>query len=63
MKMYTTIILNTIFLNSGENMDKALRFYQEGQDRTTCLLMTINKFRKENVYAISFIYNNKYKKI
>ena len=42
-------------------MDKALVILSGGQDSTTCLLMAINKFRKENVHAISFIYNNKYK--
>lgn len=43
-------------------MNKALVILSGGQDSTTCLLMAINKFKKENVYAISFIYNNKYKR-
>lgn len=43
-------------------MEKALVILSGGQDSTTCLLMAINKFKKENVHAISFIYNNKYKK-
>lgn len=43
-------------------MDKALVILSGGQDSTTCLLMAINKYKSENVYAISFTYNNKYRK-
>lgn len=43
-------------------MDKALVILSGGQDSTTCLLMAINKFKRENVYAISFVYNNKYRR-
>lgn len=43
-------------------MDKALVILSGGQDSTTCLLMAINKFKKENVYAISFTYNNTYRR-
>ena len=43
-------------------MDKALVILSGGQDSTTCLLMAINKYKRENVYAISFVYNNKYRK-
>lgn len=43
-------------------MDKALVILSGGQDSTTCLLMAINKFRSKNVYAMSFVYNNKYRK-
>lgn len=43
-------------------MDKALVILSGGQDSTTCLLMAINKYKRENVYAISFVYNNKYRR-
>lgn len=43
-------------------MEKTLVILSGGQDSTTCLLMAIDKYKKENVCAISFIYNNKYKK-
>ncbi len=43
-------------------MYKALVILSGGQDSTTCLLMSINKFKSENVYAISFVYNNKYRR-
>ena len=43
-------------------MDKALVILSGGQDSATCLLMAIDKYRRENVYAISFVYNNKYRK-
>ena len=60
--MYTITILSIIFFKFGGSMNKALVILSGGQDSTTCLLMAINKFKKENVYAISFIYNNKYKR-
>lgn len=43
-------------------MDKVLVILSGGQDSTTCLLMAIDKYKKENVFAISFIYDNKYRK-
>lgn len=43
-------------------MDKALVILSGGQDSTTCLLMAINKYKRENVYAISFVYNGKYRR-
>ncbi len=43
-------------------MDKALVILSGGQDSTTCLLMAINKFGNKNVYAMSFVYNNKYRR-
>lgn len=42
--------------------EKALVILSGGQDSTTCLLMAIDKYKRENVSAISFIYNNKYRK-
>lgn len=43
-------------------MENAIVILSGGQDSTTCLLMAINKYKKENVNAISFIYNNRYRK-
>lgn len=43
-------------------MDKALVILSGGQDSTTCLLMAINEYKRENVYAISFVYDNKYRR-
>jgi len=43
-------------------MKRALVILSGGQDSTTCLLMAIHKYKRENVSAISFIYNNKYRK-
>ena len=43
-------------------MNKVLVILSGGQDSTTCLLTAINKYKRENVYAISFVYNNKYRK-
>lgn len=43
-------------------MENAVVILSGGQDSTTCLLMAINKYKKENVIAISYIYNNKYRK-
>lgn len=43
-------------------MEKALVILLGGQDSTICLLMAINKYKRENVYAISFVYNNIYRR-
>jgi 7-cyano-7-deazaguanine synthase len=43
-------------------MEKVVVLFSGGQDSTVCLLMAIEKYTKENVEAISFIYNNEYRK-
>lgn len=39
--------------------EKTLVLFSGGQDSTVCLLMAISKYGKENVEAISYIYNQK----
>lgn len=43
-------------------MKKNLIILSGGQDSITCLLMAIKKYKPENVFAISFIYNKKYRR-
>lgn len=43
-------------------MEKVVIVLSGGQDSTTCLLMAIKKYKKENVEAISFVYKEKYRK-
>ena len=43
-------------------MEKAVVIFSGGQDSTTCLLYAIKKYSKENVVAISYTYNNAYRK-
>lgn len=43
-------------------MEKAMVILSGGQDSVTCLLMAIEKYKRENVEAISYIYNGKYRK-
>lgn len=42
--------------------DKVLVLFSGGQDSTVCLLMAINSYGKDNVEAISYIYNQEYRK-
>lgn len=43
-------------------MGKVIVIFSGGQDSTACLLMAINQYSRENVVAISFIYDGKYRK-
>lgn len=43
-------------------MEKAIIILSGGQDSTTCLLMAIKEYKKDNIEAISYIYNKKYRK-
>ena len=43
-------------------MEKAVVILSGGQDSTTCLLMAINQYQKENVSAISFTYHQQFRK-
>lgn len=43
-------------------MEKAIVILSGGQDSTTCLLMAIKEYGNDNIEAISYVYNNKYRK-